>query len=465
MRFRGVIAAAMACCALLGGTATSVVAAPAPPDDLVQRLQAIPGMHVVGERPTEPGFRFFDLTFTQPVDHHDPHGPTFEQRLTLLHRDTARPTVLYTSGYYLPDQAKRAEPTKLVDGNQVNMEYRFFEPSRPRPADWSKAGIWQGASDEHRVIEALKSLYAKKWLTTGASKGGMTATYHRRFFPKDVDGTVAYVAPNDVDNTEDHAYNDFFANVGTPECRTALSDLQREMLIRREEMVRRYEAFAKEKGLTFTRLPGGIDQALEGTTLDTAWSFWQYQSQQDCPSVPPANAPTDAIWSFVDKTVGWDQYSDQGLDKYVPYYYQAATELGWAAVQHPHLDDLLRYDNDEGPSAYLPKDIPVRFDPDAMRDIDRWVRTRGSQMLFINGQNDPWGAEPFRLGPGSRDAAFHVVPGGNHGSNIEKLPAQERDEATAMVRRWAGVTGDSAVTQGPTRVPALDDQAIERTPR
>ena len=36
----------------------------------------------------------------------------------------------------------------------------------------------------------------------------MTATYHRHFYPKDVDGTVPYVAPNDVDNDED-AYNEF----------------------------------------------------------------------------------------------------------------------------------------------------------------------------------------------------------------------------------------------------------------
>ena len=76
---------------------------------------------------------------------------------------------------------------------------------------------------------------AKKWLTTGASKGGMTATYHRRFFPKDVDGTVAYVAPNDVVNKEDSAYDRFLTNVGTDTtCRDHLRGLQRALLTHRD---------------------------------------------------------------------------------------------------------------------------------------------------------------------------------------------------------------------------------------
>ena len=103
------------------------------------------------------------------------------------------------------------------------MEYRFFTPSRPKPADWSKLDIWQAASDQHRIFKALKKIYGKNWLATGGSKGGMTATYYRRFYPNDMDGTVAYVAPNDVRNDEDSAYDDFFEKVGTTECRDRLN--------------------------------------------------------------------------------------------------------------------------------------------------------------------------------------------------------------------------------------------------
>lgn len=425
-------------------------------------MSAVPGLTVVGERPTEEGFRFFDLTYTQPVDHRKPRAEQFEQRLTLLHRGFDRPTVGYTTGYYAPEEPYRAEPTKLLDGNQVSFEYRFFEPSRPKPADWNDLDIWQGATDQHRVIRALKAVYSGNWLTTGQSKGGMSSIYHRRFYPNDVAGTVAYVAPNDVDNDDDAAYDEFFAQVGTPECRDKLTAIQREVLLRRDEMLAKYKQYAEENELTFERMPGGMDQALEGTVLDTAFAFWQYQGMDNCPDIPAADAPTQDIWAFVEETVGFDSYADEGLNHYVPYYYQAATELGWPAVAHKHLDDLLRHDNDQGPSAYLPDEIETRFDQRAMRDIDRWVRNRGSELMFVNGSADPWAAEPFRLGKGTKDSSMHVVEGGNHGAEINQLPREERDDAVSTVRRWGDLDAES--THKPVHIPSLDDRPIPRHP-
>jgi len=140
-----------------------VVASPAAAAvDLLDQLKAIPGLTVVSESaPT--GYRFFVLTYRQPVDHRRPGGPTYEQRLTLLHRDLAAPVVLYTNGYGLAANptAGRTEPTRLLDGNQVSVEHRFFTPSRPSPADWSDLTIWQEASDEHRIVRALKPSRAR----------------------------------------------------------------------------------------------------------------------------------------------------------------------------------------------------------------------------------------------------------------------------------------------------------------
>lgn len=104
--------------------------------DIKERLLAIPGMSLIEEKPYT-GYRFFVLNYTQPVDHRRPSKGTFQQRITVLHKDTARPTVFYTGGYSVSTTPRRAEPTQIVDGNQVSMEYRFFTPSRPEPADWS----------------------------------------------------------------------------------------------------------------------------------------------------------------------------------------------------------------------------------------------------------------------------------------------------------------------------------------
>ena len=225
-----------------GATATKATT------DIKDRLLAIPGMSLIEEKPYT-GYRFFVLNYTQPVDHRHPSKGTFQQRITVLHKDAARPTVFYTGGYNVSTTPSRREPTQIVDGNQVSMEYRFFTPSRPAPADWTKLDIWQAASDQHRIFQALKKIYTKNWISTGGSKGGMTATYYERFYPRDMDGVVAYVAPNDVVNNEDSAYDRFFTRVGTKECRDRLNAVQREALVRREPLEKKYAAYAADERL------------------------------------------------------------------------------------------------------------------------------------------------------------------------------------------------------------------------
>lgn len=139
-------------------TAGAATAAQSEPSDIKDRLLSIPGMSLIQEKPY-PGYRYFVLNYTQPIDHRHPERGTFQQRITVLHKDTSRPTVFYTGGYNVSTTPSRREPTQIVDGNQVSLEYRFFTPSRPAPADWSKLDIWQAASDQHRVFTALKSVY------------------------------------------------------------------------------------------------------------------------------------------------------------------------------------------------------------------------------------------------------------------------------------------------------------------
>ena len=91
-----------------------LVAGPAAADgeDILSRLRAVPGLTVVEERAAPAPYRFFVLTITQAADHRHPAAGSFQQRLTLLHRGTDRPTVLHTTGYGVPDSIFRAEPTR-----------------------------------------------------------------------------------------------------------------------------------------------------------------------------------------------------------------------------------------------------------------------------------------------------------------------------------------------------------------
>jgi hypothetical protein len=430
-------------------------AAPAAPRSLEDRIAALPGVATVEEADAPEGYRFFQIEFVQPVDHSKPRGRTFRQRLTLLHRSVRRPMVMYTSGYYVSQSPGRSEPTQIVDGNQLSMEYRFFEPSRPGRADWPKQlTIRQAALDQHRVIRSFQRLYRQNWITTGGSKGGMTATYHRRFFPRDVDATVPYVAPNDVDNRRD-VYARFLSRVGTdPQCRQDLIGVQRRILGPDRTWFRnRTRAAARELGESW-RILGSVDRAMEVAAMDLYFTFWQYTGQSGCASVPGADATNEEIWDWTPNVVALTGYMDSTLESFAPYYYQAAYQLGWYRTLVGPLRGVLRYGNDPvaAPRLVPPRLRPVRFDRTAMPDVDRWVRTKSTKMLYVYGGVDPWGAEPFRCGQ-ARDArrrqcSVHVVDGGTHGASIAQLPDDERLALTRRIQRWAGLPADDpAVTQ------------------
>lgn len=438
-----------------------------PAGDVLTELSQVPGLTIVEEQvePT-PGYRFFVLSYTQPVDHLDPSRGTFEQRLTLLHRSTDAATVAFTTGYDLPIFPFRSEPTALVDGNQLGIEERFFGPSTPEPTDYGDLNIYQAAADHHRIIDALRGIYAGKWLSTGASKGGMASVYHRRFFEGDLDGSVIYVAPNDVVDDRD-AYGEFLEQVGTAECRESLRAVQRALLERRADIVPVFAAVAAEAGHGF-ELVGSADRAFELSAIELYWAFWQYFLEEDCALVPPADAPLDDLLAFTSGVVGLLTFSDTFLDPYVAYFYQAGTEIGYPDFDDVVLPvaDLLEYPGIDSPRTFVPREIPMSFDPAVMGDIDRWVKHDGHELLFIYGENDPWAAEPYALGPGTTDSFVHVIPGGNHNSEIVDLPAAEQLAAANTIRRWADLPPlEPLPPEPPASADALGRSvALARTP-
>ncbi|MFJ4467831.1 S28 family serine protease [Streptomyces sp. NPDC089424] len=408
-----------------------------PHDDIVRRLRALPGLRVVEERSgAEPGYRFFVLGLRQPVDHTDHSAGTFEQRLTLLHTGTDRPTVLATTGYDVPLTPRRTEPAVLLDANQLLVEHRYFGTSRPGAPGYTHLTVRQAADDHHRIVRVLRRLYPAAWVSTGGSKGGMASVYHRRFHPHDVEGTVAYSAPNNVDDRDDSAYLRFLDTVGTPADREALRAVQRSLLIHRAELVARYEAWAAAGGDTF-RIVGSADQALEVAVLRAPFMFWQRGADAaDRAAVPRPDASADELYTWLDATAGLALYADRNARDYVPYWYQLGTQLGYLSVPTAHLADLLRHPDGIAPRVFVPRDIPMPFDTGAMADIDRWVRRRGSRILFVNGAQDPSVAEAFP--PAAHDSRVLWAPDAAHHVTLEALSSTDRAAAVAMLTRWAG---------------------------
>ncbi|WP_328338127.1 aminopeptidase [Streptomyces violaceus] len=410
---------------------------PRPGDaDIADTLRALPGVRLIEERQdAEPGYRHFVLGLRQPVDHTDPAAGTFEQRLTLLHTAADRPTVLFSTGYHAVLTPRRTEPATLLGANQLQVEHRYFGTSRPAGSGYTHLTIRQAADDHHRVVRLFRRVYPCAWLSTGSSKGGMTSVYHRRFHPGDVDGTVVYSAPNNVDDREDSACLRFLETVGSAPGREAVKAAQRRMLLHRAELVARYEARASATGDTF-RIVGSADKALEIAVLRVLFMFWQRATPADAGAIPGPEATTDELYTWLDHWAGLSLYADTAAGRYIPYWYQIGTQLGYGEVPTAHVADLLRHPDGIAARNFVPRDIPMAFDTAAMPDIDRWVRRRGSRMLFVNGAQDPAVAEHFR--PGGADSRLLWVPGGNHSVDIANLSPADRASAEDTLSRWVG---------------------------
>lgn len=419
------------------GSSSSGDATTGEPLDIDACLGGIAGLTVTEQPGKVEGYRFFQMSFAQPVDHGDPEGASFEQRVTLMHRDQAAPLVLTTEGYFLNLNLQGlSEPANLLHGNQLRVEHRMFAGSVYVDADWSTLTIEQAATDHHRVMEALRPCYDGPRIATGASKSGMAATYFRRFFPDDVDVTVPYVAPLSL-GTVDLRYVDFVNAVGEPSCRAALADAQRELLLRRDAMLLRIEDQAQQNGYTYDLL--GEQFVLEVMALEMPFTFWQYFDASLCPTIPSPAATDGELWDFYEEIMPASSAEDQRLLGFEPYYWQAAVQLGGPAVDETGLADLLMFPGKDVPASFVftPTAEPA-FDAAVMPDIAAWVAAEGDRMLFVYGENDPWSAGAYDP-KGAADVHVLVAPAGNHGSKIADLAQADRDFALAKLEAWTGI--------------------------
>ena len=422
--------------------ATATQEATAEPDEFLARLRSIPGLTVISERPAPiPGTRWFLLSLDLPVDHARPRGEHFPLRLLLMHRSVDAPMVLASEGYMLTGLFE-TEPAALLGANQLLVEHRFLGASRPASNDLRFLNLQQAAGDAHRVIESFKPLYSGHWLTTGGSKGGLAAVFHRYFYPDDVDATVAYVAPASH-GLRDVRYVHFLEQVGDAACRAKLEAFQQDVLRRREELRPLVEARGTALGTGF-EVVGGADRALEFSAVETSFYFWQYGPASGCAAIPAPGAPAAEAFAFMDGVVGVVYtYGDRFIAPIAPAYYQAATQLGWPRFPLRHLRGLLRYPGENTPDVYLDFPVTEPFDWDAMLRVEHWVRGRGERMLFIYGENDPWSAAAFSVRE-RNDAFRFFVPGGNHGANLQGLPEPERTFAVERLFTWMGLSAPSA---------------------
>lgn len=423
---------------------------PLPADTLLQRLSAIEGLTVSAITPPDGYSQAFAIDITQPIDHDNPAMGSFQQRFYLSHRRENGPMVFYTSGYGV-NSNRETELGAMMNGNQILLVHRFFPNARPTPLLWTHCTLRQAAADQHRIHTLVSRIYTGKWLSSGVSKGGMTALFYKRFYPDDVDATVAYVAPI-MNLTDDPRFVPFLQTVGETACRRKITDFQREVLGRRTAMLNLLLGQASEKQYTFNRI--SLAAAFEYMVLEYPFAFWQYGSESNCGGIPGSGQTDKDLFDHLSAISPASFYTDEGIAYYEPLFYQAYTEFGYCPFMVDQVADLLETLTNPSYRAFGPQ-TAMTFNPAVMEDVVPWLRSQGQQIIYIYGGIDPWSAAALEPDPGL-DSLYIMQNGANHGVQIAQL--DRRAEVIAALNRWMG----TSLTQGALTTKSQQEEPIRR---
>ncbi len=374
----------------------------------------------------------YEIRLKQPVDHDNPNGPTFTQRIFISHAGYERPVHLETEGYSIRRNSTK-ELAGLLKANQIYVEHRYFAESAPAKMDWKYLNIEQAAADHHRIVTLFKQIYTGKWFNSGWSKGGQTAMFHRYYYPDDVDVTIAYDSPLNFE-LEDSRIDEFFDKIGNRKQRRRLVEFQRTVLQNKADIIPLLRSHAWDKELHFSI---GLMKALEYIVLEYTFSFWQYH-HIDPMTVPERDATPKQLFNHLIKIVNPGSYADRSMNS--PSMYQFSTQLGYYGYVKKNVADLLS--RDHYPNwAYAPQNVDLCYDPQLMININKWIQTCGNRMLFIYGDHDPWSAPQVML-TGETDALKMIHKGGNHYTWIRTFPEDQREIILATLQRWLDIKID-----------------------
>lgn len=400
--------------------------------ELLKWLKTIPGVEIETmrvPRDTTIGYKeTYRIYLEQPLDHNKPGGKKFRQQIFLSHADKSSPVILVTRGYTI-GRNRPVELSRLLCANQIIVEHRFFGRSAPEQLEWKYLNIKQAAADHHRITELFKKFYKGKWVNTGVSKGGQTALFHRRWYPDDVDVTVAYVAPINA-ALHDKRVNFFIdKRVGTKEERDILRQFQIRILENRDTVLPIFIADSKKRNITYSI---GDETAFEYIVLEYTFSFWQY-GDGDVSKVPGKNATPQEMLDHLKKVVGFRAYSSSSMDS--PSMYQNHTEIGYYNYIDGHLKHLLRKVKDPTNIIFAPEHDKIKFKPSVIKDITKWLQYKGNNIIYINGGNDPWGAPALEI-TGNTNAVKIIVEKGNHGVKIRSCTEIQKKKVCDALEKW-----------------------------
>jgi len=351
----------------------------------------------------------------------------------VCHRGFDRPVVFITEGYsafHAERSDYRSELGALLKANEIVVEHRFFGESVPADTGWQYLTVENAAGDHHRIIEMMKKLYPGKWISSGISKGGQTALFHRTFYPEDVDATVGYVCPLNFSDEDLRVY-EFLEGVGDSACRNRVRDYQLMLLENRETSLEAFKKKAKGKGESYSM---GWERAFELMVLEYSFAFWQW-GNVPCEAIPDESSSSRQWIDHLDRVAGLDWVSDKGIARNLPFFYQAITEIGMYGYDLEPFGELIRSLDNNTFSFTCPRGVECTYNPEIMERVDYYVRHEARNVMVIYGEYDPWSATAVQWS-GNPGLVKIIKPRGSHLTRIGNLPEDLQEKVNSILDEW-----------------------------
>lgn len=398
--------------------------------EIYKFLKSIPGIEIE-KKDTSVFKEFYIIMLPQAFDHNNPNGPTFKQRIYVGHEGFDKPTVMETEGYGTDwvSSTTMSEPTKLLNANQLYVEHRYFGPSTPNPVEWKYLTAEQDAGDYHYIRVLFGKVYKGKWIATGVSKGGQTATEYKVFYPNDVDVTIPYVAPINYSRL-DRRIDAHFKKVGTKDQRKHIKDIQLYLLKNKNSILPAWKKIAEKAGLKFTTIDE--ESAYDYSVLEFPFSFWQYTADET--KLPDLGTATPAKMALYLVQIVSPFWYTESADPSQAAYYQFYTQLGYYEYNEKSFRKYLK-NKDYPNSVFVPKDIPIIWDPSYQEKLKKFIAGNPQHMIYIYGEDDPWGATAAEIKPGNGSLKM-VQAGGTHGAKIATLSPEQRKLVIGTLEKW-----------------------------
>jgi hypothetical protein len=385
---------------------------------------------------------YYEIRFRQPIDHRDTSRGFFMQLILLGHNDISRPMIIETNGYeILPYQDLKyvSEPAKLLNGNQLIAEHRYFGRSIPDSNNHTFLNFQQVSSDYHAIRNAFAAIYKSEWISTGASKGGLTALNYSFYYPKDVNASIIYVAPI-LTSVEDQRIADFLKEKRRTETGKKLFSIQQDLLNRKQVLMPVFLDILKLSDLEMGKMDPEI--LYDFAVLEFDFNYWQYISdfskllERNRQALSWLNtkglAKSAVLQSQSDSMIAtfpmciW-YFLTESLSK--PFFYQSFTQMGTYGYEE-ELFTGLRQTN------YSPESLAGNhpaFSKKYVKKFTRFLRKDLKNTICIYGAEDPWTS--CRISTSGKNLVI-INPGTNHATLIKDVGELPKKQVEEKLNAW-----------------------------